>query len=224
MHVPAGLDPVGRWYFKVSPEPSDGGSLRLRMSTALSAAAAVLAAADLLVAEKVESSHWLRRMPDRPVRTAVPPYHGAAPAALDRLGEALEAHAAQAGKPDAFPSSLTAHGYGIVRLPGGRQRQQIDLCEVAADYDADDVVIALETRSDIWLDHNLNADPQPDIAACNRPRLAAVLYRLAYEFGTTPQPSPSATKYALVHPYGVDSKYDVDGDPVATADWPDGFS
>jgi hypothetical protein len=189
------------------------------MARTLASALEVVEAANLLVPEELNCERWLRKQRRKLARADVLPMMVTVNSLDERSIESIvRRYLAKKNAAQTFPAELAVYGSGLIVHPTGQPERQRDLCSLSAAYDADDVIITLETYSDVWLPYDLQANPQLALAAANAPRLIDALYALAARFGVDPE-TGSVTKYAVVRPFGLENVRDVESDVIATVDW-----
>lgn len=219
MQVPSGLDPVGRWYFAVTCSTVTADALIHEMATALASALEVVETAELLLPEELSCERWLGRQGRKLARADVLPMtistNNLNKSAIESI---VRRYLVNQNAVQKFPAELTIRGSGWVFNQTERTEKKLDLCSLRVAYDAGDVIIVLETNSDVWLPYDLQANPQPVLAATNAPRLIDALHALAARFRSEPE-TGSISKYAVVRPYGLENVRDVESDVIATADW-----
>ena len=190
MIVSRGTDRVGAWTFWIEWMPS-GEVGRDRWQLALVAASKVLRA--------IEENEWLLA----PVRVsfdfgAYPSRSiGCADVQEGDLRSHLHAKASDAGF---SRGRIEIGGVSTVRSPG-EQRQQRDVIGLDCAVVEYGTILTLWTLSDVWMPYDLQAQPQPEVAALNAPRLRAALEAIESIVG-----GPATfedTRFALVDRFGL---------------------
>jgi hypothetical protein len=221
VQVPDGLDPVGVWYYEF-PTSTAAARPELRMASAAASALSVLSPAALLVPKSIRCERWLTTLDNRPEKAAIPPMTLATkdtnwnPADLAvSIRRHLDQHE---GASETYPADLEIRGGGYIVSDSDDQVWRNNLCQLNVAYEEGDVIVAVETHSDVWLPFDLEGSPQLALSAANHPRLSAVLRTLASLWGNEPD-TGARRKYAVALTYGVENARDVDGEVIATRDW-----
>lgn len=189
MNIQRGSDYVGAWRFALpKPDACETNEGRWRPACELLIAAAnALTAEELLLTPFTAMLRHDARPPGTHAKRVV-----AEPAALP--GELI----AMLSDAKFGLGSLDLNGCGRV-YAGDLSRRIDDVCGLRCNVADFGTSLTLWTLSDVWLPANLNAQPQPDIAARNAPRLEAVLRRI--EALTGHRGTTEDTRFAIADGY-----------------------